>query len=88
MDSVVDALIGRGLDPTVRLADANHLGDLPALKHDQWQHKNGRGEHDVRLVVADAEALELALLVALVDGPQGVFIGHGPVGAMEVPHVN
>ena len=39
-------------------------------------------------VVGDSKALELALLVELVDGAQGLFVGRGAVRAVEVPHVD
>ena len=39
-------------------------------------------------VVGDPEALELALLVELVDRAQGLFVRRGAVRAVEVPHVD
>lgn len=69
VDSVVDALVRRRLDPAVLPADLDHLGDLPGH------------------VVADAEALELALLVELVHGPKGLLVRCGAVGAVQVPHL-
>ena len=48
----------------------------------------GVGRRYARVVVGDAEALELALLVELVDGAQGLFVRRGAVRAVEVPHVD
>ena len=39
-------------------------------------------------IVGDSKALELALLVELVDGAQGLFVGRSAVRAVEVPHVD
>ena len=91
MHCVVDALVRRRLDVSVRLADADDLGDFPPDSHRTGKSgivNLGMGRRHARVVVGDAEALELALLVELVDGAQGLFVGRGTVRAVEVPHVD
>ena len=48
-----------------------------------------RGEEaDTRHVVREAEALELPLLVEVVDGFEGDLERRSAVGGMEIPHIN
>ena len=46
------------------------------------------GHRHARVVVGDAEALELALLVEVVDRLQGHLIWRAAIGPVEVPHVD
>ena len=70
MNCVVDALVHRGLDVSIPLADLADLGDLPGH------------------VVTDAETLELAFLVEIVDCLERHFVWRRAVRAVEVPHVD
>ena len=46
------------------------------------------GRRHARVVVGDAEALELALFVEVVDCLQGHLIWRAAIGPVEVPHVD
>ena len=74
------------LNPAVITADHHDLRDLPSglpvSRHAQIVTLHAR------VVVTNAEALELALLVELVDSAQGLFVRRGAVRAVEVPHVD
>lgn len=75
MDGVVDPLVDRRLDVSVRPANAHHLRDLPSTPRSISRPKcSKRKGDDARSVVADPEALELALFVEIVDGFERDFV--------------
>ena len=46
------------------------------------------GSRYVRVVVGDAEALELALLVEVVDRFEGHLVWSAAIGPVQVPHID
>ena len=62
VDGVVDPLVHRRLDVPVRLAELDYLCDFPSAE--PFERSIMRSEAcDLRHIVADAEPLELSLLV-------------------------
>jgi hypothetical protein len=48
----------------------------------------GNRKQDARHVVANPKTLEVSLAVQLVNRLEGYLVRHGPVGTVEVPHLD
>jgi hypothetical protein len=78
MESIVNALIRRRFDPIVLIAQAPDVGNLPRLLIENssvYSHRAFDLDQNPYLIVRDAETLEFAFLVEIIDSLESYFVG-------------
>lgn len=86
MNSIVDTLIDRRLNVTIRLADPYDLSDFPPNIIISIQSSGKEGIY-ARCIVTDSKPSELALFVKFVDSFERDLIRNRPIGSVEVPYL-